>query len=317
MLDLKVMYNVPFCLTGDFNARTGLLDDFMTIEDIVSDLSGFNASNDNSDLKSYFRDKGFETKRHNMDECVNNNGVKLLDLCQSFDLKIANGRLGNDKGVGNFTCYNKNGGRSVVDYVIASVSIFEHISKFEIDVFDKCMSDVHCLLSFSLGIGGAADDCKNESSNVFPEPPKQGNYLSFKWSTEKASNFKSNLDNHVKNVLDNLGNAEGNITQDSMDSLCSLLSDSFINAAIEADICKKKAYGTSRPLTKLPNQENKPWFDHECKQARDMYFQNKNRLKRKRKGMQGQEREDINVDLAKASGVYIRSCLGKKGIYKK
>ena len=75
-----------------------------------------------------------------------------------------------------------------------------------------------------------------------------------------------------------------------------------------------KIMPTPTPLKKFLNQENKPWFDRKCKQARDIYFQNKTRLKRKRKGMQGQERENIKVDLAKVSGVY-KKLLRKKSSY--
>ena len=40
--------------------------------------------------------------------------MKLIDLCQEFGLRIVNGRFGDDKHIGNFTCYN-NSGCSVVD----------------------------------------------------------------------------------------------------------------------------------------------------------------------------------------------------------
>ena len=59
-----------------------------------------------------------------MDSTINNDGRQLIGICQSFDLKIVNGRFGSDKGVGSFTFYNKNGGESVVDNVIASVGLF-------------------------------------------------------------------------------------------------------------------------------------------------------------------------------------------------
>ena len=31
-------------------------------------------------------------------------GKRLLSLCKSLDVHIVNGRVGNDKNVGNFTC---------------------------------------------------------------------------------------------------------------------------------------------------------------------------------------------------------------------
>ena len=38
-------------------------------------------------------------------------------------MKIINGRFGNDQGVGDLTCQNASG-KSVVDYAIASTSLF-------------------------------------------------------------------------------------------------------------------------------------------------------------------------------------------------
>ena len=59
------------------------------------------------------------------------------------DLKIVNGRVGRDKSIGKFTCHTCNG-KSTIDYVIASMSMFPKFVDFHIDILDKCMSDVHC-----------------------------------------------------------------------------------------------------------------------------------------------------------------------------
>jgi hypothetical protein len=65
---------------------------------------------------------GIVTDRFNEDKSVNNISSNLIEMCKCFDLKIANGRFGCDKGVCQFTCLTPNG-RSVVDYVIASISL--------------------------------------------------------------------------------------------------------------------------------------------------------------------------------------------------
>jgi hypothetical protein len=49
---------------------------------------------------------------HNLDLSVNNYGNQLLQMCQSLELLIANGRLGKDQGVGALTCKNT----TVVDF---------------------------------------------------------------------------------------------------------------------------------------------------------------------------------------------------------
>ena len=143
VIDIKCRYNVPLCLIGDLNARTGVLADYFEQEnDEVSDLIGLNFCRDN-DL-STLNNSYVPTSRWNMDLQVNDNGNKLLEMCKSLDLAIVNGRLGEDGGFGNFTCYNKNGGRSTIDYFLISHELWHSLQNFKVDLFDKCLSDAHC-----------------------------------------------------------------------------------------------------------------------------------------------------------------------------
>ena len=41
--------------------------------------------------------------RSSQDKIINANGRKLLDVCKLNTLRIANGRLGSDRGVGKYT----------------------------------------------------------------------------------------------------------------------------------------------------------------------------------------------------------------------
>ena len=60
--------------------------------------------------------------RKSRDIVLDNYGRRLLDLCKSTDLLIANGRLGDDKDIGEFT-YVTSRGRSVVDYLLLSLYV--------------------------------------------------------------------------------------------------------------------------------------------------------------------------------------------------
>ena len=54
----KSKFNAPFCLVGDFNARTGLLADYLDNDDnFVSDLLGLNSCDDSSLCRTTFRIK--------------------------------------------------------------------------------------------------------------------------------------------------------------------------------------------------------------------------------------------------------------------
>ena len=90
---------------------------------------------------------GFSKERHNSDQSrIDNYGRRLLELCKSCDLLIANGRLGLDRFLGGKTCKCT----AVVDYVILSPRLFPYISEFEILPFDPTTSDAHNGLHFSL-----------------------------------------------------------------------------------------------------------------------------------------------------------------------
>ena len=86
--------------------------------------------------------------RVNMDAYVNNNGKRLIKLCKMSDINIANGKIGRDKILGNFTCHTSNG-QSTIDYTIVSMELFPNIVHFYVDVLDKCLSDVHCPMCIS------------------------------------------------------------------------------------------------------------------------------------------------------------------------
>ena len=170
LLLLNLEFNLPICLIGDSNARTGLSDDFINIDQHVADLAGIDTnSEDFCDMKSVLDSIGISTKRFNSDQISNNNGLKLIECCRTFGLRIVNGRFGDDKNIGKFTCYNKNGGKSVVDYILMSDALLPLISAFEVDLFDNCMSDVHCPINLCLR--HADDKCinVNKQSTVKPQ----------------------------------------------------------------------------------------------------------------------------------------------------
>ena len=82
-----------------------------------------------------------------MDNICSAHGLKLLDLCKSTSLRIANGRLGNDCPVGSFT-YSSRNGCSVIDYLILSQPDFSCINDFHVCSF--CEWSDHAPLTFSV-----------------------------------------------------------------------------------------------------------------------------------------------------------------------
>ena len=78
-------------------------------------------------------------KGRSIDTKKNNYGNILSDLCKFNNLFILNGRIGEDKDIGKFTCKNS----SVVDYCIGTSGFLGLIKDF-CRCFQMCI--VFCLL---------------------------------------------------------------------------------------------------------------------------------------------------------------------------
>ena len=125
------------CLLGDFNARTSASDDYIEIS--KNDDAVVHEILENNDQLDVFTNFNIPLKRKSRDERKNNFGNQLLDMCKYNDLFICNGRMGDDKNTGEFTCKNV----SVVDYVIGSSKFLTIVETFSVLEFSKLLSDAH------------------------------------------------------------------------------------------------------------------------------------------------------------------------------
>jgi len=132
-------------LTGDFNARTNAVDNYVDCCYFVDHMPDMLPLG--NDFPKVF------PKRHNSDK----GGLKgwhneFLDLCRSSGLFILNGRIAGDES-GECTCF-ANGGSSLVDYMVASLALFDCatslvVQKCPLFCGKGCDSD-HRTLSFNL-----------------------------------------------------------------------------------------------------------------------------------------------------------------------
>ena len=121
---------------GDLNARTGLSSDHSescdNIEKYIHCLEGAELNLD-ADVSV--------GRRFSLDTKIESSGVKLLQICKDAGLRILNGRLGEDAGIGNFT-FQSSRGKSVIDYVICSPSLFKIVHSFCVhDISTLCTRD--------------------------------------------------------------------------------------------------------------------------------------------------------------------------------
>jgi endonuclease/exonuclease/phosphatase family metal-dependent hydrolase len=114
-------------LIGDFNARTGNMEDTLLPEKHDTEL-------ETTDFFSQI-----QTKRNNQDKTVNKYGRLLLEYCTATHSYIANGRTIGDFQ-GKYTCHEARGS-STVDYAIINETLQKCIKSFR--VLPPSLSD-HC-----------------------------------------------------------------------------------------------------------------------------------------------------------------------------
>ena len=246
-------------LTGDFNARTGDLTDFLWNDN--EDLTGDENMSDIIDVL------GIQKKRLNSDKVYNQFGCDLVDFCISQGLLIMNGRTGKDKNIGKPTCK----GVSVVDYFLANPSLFPSVVDFDVLDFDKLLSDVHSPVYVILKVNFLTvnrDNVANSESNVENEC-----ITKFIWNPDKSQEFTSYidkelnvLDNRMFDLLDDIANVEQGDVDGLTSSFCNLFKDSAKKCDMYEKRCSKKKVGT-----RVRQKKDLPWIDNECRNARKIY----------------------------------------------
>jgi len=91
-------------LVGDFNAKTAVLEDFSEPDETFLNVMDVNVEDDLSRYCYDYQvllDNNISLKRYTQCECRPNNfGRKLLEMCNSNNLYIANSGIGKDKNIG-------------------------------------------------------------------------------------------------------------------------------------------------------------------------------------------------------------------------
>lgn len=151
-------------VTGDLNARTGMLPDF--IESINCECIEIDCSCERSTLKP----------RKSKDSVVKEYGRDLINMCKATGLFIANGRVHNDLD-GEFT-RDGSTGRSVVDYLLVNRKSSNAIVNFKVDT--QLPDSNHKLLSFSIS------NVYRPKCNVAQEGSAPETRQYYKWDNTKV-----------------------------------------------------------------------------------------------------------------------------------
>ena len=204
--------------------------------------------------------------RSSEDKTINANGRKLFDFCRQNELRICNGRLGDDRNIGKFTFIGSSG-RSVVDYVITSPSMFDAIKKIRV-----CESNIlsdHCLLEFSLFRNINIYTTQREETE-----PSERQHKNCAWDDVKKDQFMFNVNGVENQFLD----LTENVTQarESVDIDRNI--DSFLN--VMENVCDplfaKKINVPKEGLNDLKyiNKQNRPWSMKNARRCETGFMEN-------------------------------------------
>ena len=167
----------------------------------------------------------FDMPRNSKDDTYNRFGISLLDLCCSINIHVLNGRMFDDRN-GEITCRStSNNGSSVVDYMLASSSLFNSILHFCICCED--FSDhfpLHCTLELSKA---------GQNTDPFEFILNENKWTRFKWN----ENLKNSFVQHFSEIFSHFKNK---MTRENKPAL-SYLTD-FIKLFKEAGKCMQVKY---------------------------------------------------------------------------
>lgn len=258
---------------GDFNGYTNNELDYVRADDDGDDPLGISNDYDIDDFP-----------RHNMDpRNTNNYGKNLLNFCIASDIYIVNGRLGDDRGKGEYTCYWGDQ-PSTIDYMLMDFNLFTSCIDFSIDTrYESHHMPLYMKLVFNYK--EAQQTCTRVEEAIFL--PR------FQWQEEKAAVF---LEKFNKNNLDIIKECilNGDIEM-SVITLTSLIADAAEDMKTNRIRGKNEAF-----KYKL----NEPWYDLECRNERKITIR---ALKEFRKC-----RCNENLSLFKASQKHLNALYMKK-----
>ena len=224
-------------IAGDLNSRIGVNHDRVNHElPIIDNLCP-------DELKSSNRIK----QRLSCDVKVNCYGKKLLQLCQGFNLKFANGAVPGDR-LGSFTCH-ANRGASVLDYVICDHSLFNIVSRMIIHPpqFGSVHSPITTCLDNKFQV-------KTSSESSLPPPPR------IKWDDSRSEAFLCLLNQNEN--LNRIKSLEIKLNRDldkkQLEECTHELTDIlFSNASKCFKIIRRRKFRPRKP-------KSKPWYNNDC-----------------------------------------------------
>ena len=283
LIESKSQFPSNLIICGDFNSRTSTNADFVE-EDQTAHMSVLpDDYMPDRYMSRYSQDKGH----------VNNNGLLLLDFCKQTGVRIMNGRVGSDRGVGKYTFVGSRGS-SVVDYVLSSQELFNLIEGFDVQE-PNIMSD-HCLVNFSFNFDiQCSDDARPECDKKVT-----GKYA---WKPEFKAHFVNSL--QLDSTRDKLNILDSKISESSSDEDVTTCLSDFSNIINEiAEPIFKLIKPKNWEHEEFSNSNANPRYSDECRGKKFMFLHTLNAYRES-------QTDETRIAMVKARSEYkslIRKC---------
>lgn len=278
LIENKCHGNCNFLLCGDFNSRTSNKPDFVTDDDAINISVLPDDYVSDTQLPRYSQDEGH----------LNSNGHLLLDFCKQTGLRIMNGRVGNDEGVGKYT-FVGNRGCSVVDYVLASQNLFPLVKTFEVQ--DPNILSDHCIINVSFELA-------NENENNCNSEDYESVSFQYKWNPERKAEFLHLLQHDE--FTDQLTTLNSDIsTCSSINEVETCVTD-FVRIidTVASPLFKKKLHvGFDSTSESFKYKTDAPWFTDLCHEKRFYFYEKLNKYRENKTN-------DNRVNMVKARSEY-------------
>ena len=236
-------------VTGDLNGRTSDSIDYLIFDK-------------NLDQNLQFLNSVDIPLRKSRDCITDYNGLKLLNLCQSTGLLIANGRLHSDKNIGKYT-FCSHIGQSVVDYMLLNFSDFCTISAFDILDFNEYTD--HAPISFQINLKPLQTQTTDSSNTE--------TFINRKivFDSSKTDLFHHSLENNNGVIQRLISDASAEPLDHVVQDFTRFLHDKAFDVFGKTYHSTHSKYHSYRRV----NNNNK-WFDENCKNAKREFNTAKN-----------------------------------------
>ena len=259
-------YDLPILMMGDFNSRTGEQND-INILDHSDILDNYKFPN----ILNILEKANIPLERKNNDKKSNNNGTKLINMCKNTETCIVNGRIGHDKGIGNFT-FNDT---STIDYAICSPDLLPCIIDFKVDIFDPLLSDKHNPICLTLN---TKKEIKQPINSTNKNLVSNDNIVRCNWEIEKSGEYEKSFDiDKINSFTEKVFKINPNdITHSTLDCIAKDLKDILLEPAKITGMHKEVKIRANN----IRNRKSKPWFNKSCKISMKNYKRCKKTLRR-------------------------------------